>query len=248
LVLRNVPEAADATPSHRQLADEALTTSVLDALDLQVRPIAIFRLGKSSPDKPRFLMVELPTRSFLVEALRNGSLLKESDYKHIYVGQSMTREERQKWSAQRIQRRQSSSQATLPLPSQPAATQLAVEMQPQPTSQAATAEMETDDDPSQDTKSPEEAEEEYTQALTLLRDTYVRLATGMQKARAEFFKANPRYKPRPPPIPPQLNPAKLNAMPLPDVNDLDDLRTTYMDKLKKWCTKQNIPIGTMLVA
>jgi hypothetical protein len=233
LVLRNVPEAADATPSHRQLADEALTTSVLDALDLQVRPIAIFRLGNPSPEKPRFLMVELPTRSHLVEALRNGSLLKESVYKHIYVGQSMTREERQKWSAQRIQRRQSSTQATLPLPSQPAATQPAVETQPQPTSQVATPEMETANDPPQDKMTPEQ------QAV------YIKMATGIHNARAKFCKANPKYKPRPPAIPAQLKLANLNAKPTLD-KDVDAAYDSYKDKLQKWCTQQNIPIGTML--
>jgi hypothetical protein len=251
LVLRNVPEAADATPSHRQLADEALTTSVLDALDLQVRPIAIFRLGNPSPEKPRFLMVELPTRSHLVEALRNGSLLKESVYKHIYVGQSMTREERQKWSAQRIQRRQSSTQATLPLPSQPAATQPAVETQPQPTSQVATPEMETANDPPQDKMTPEQ-QAVYDKGMALiratmvdLRDRYIKMATGIHNARAKFCKANPKYKPRPPAIPAQLKLANLNAKPTLD-KDVDAAYDSYKDKLQKWCTQQNIPIGTML--
>jgi hypothetical protein len=252
LVLRNVPEAAAATPSHRQLADEAFTTSVLDSLNLQVRPIAIFRLGKPSPEKPRFLMVELPTRSHLVEALRNGCLLKEcDDYKHIYVGQSMTREERQKWSAQRIQRRQSSTQATLLLPSQPAAIQPPVEAQPQPTSPIATADMETDNDPSQDIMTPEQ-QAVYDQGMALiratmmdLRDRYIKMATGIHNARAKFCKANPKYKPRPPPIPAQLKLANLNAKPTLD-KDVDAAYDSYKDKLQKWCTQQNIPIGTML--
>jgi hypothetical protein len=122
LVLRNVPEAENDIPSCRQLADEALVASVLDTLDIQVRPIAIFRLGERTPDKPRFLMIELPTRSYLVAALRNGRLLKDSDYKHIFVGQSMTAEERRKWSLQRSKRHQPSSLASPPLPAQSPAT------------------------------------------------------------------------------------------------------------------------------
>jgi hypothetical protein len=119
LVLRNAAESEDAIPSRRQQADELRTKLILDALQVQVRPIAVFRLGKAAPNKPRFLMAELPTRSHLVEALRNGRLLMESAFKDIYVGKSMTTEERRKWSIQRKKRQQVSGQATQPPPSQP---------------------------------------------------------------------------------------------------------------------------------
>jgi hypothetical protein len=119
LVLRNAAESEDAIPSRRQQADELRTKLILDALQVQVRPIAVFRLGTAAPNKPRFLMVELPTRSHLVEALRNGRLLMESSFKDIYVGKSMTTEERRQWSLQRKKRQQTSGLATLPPPSQP---------------------------------------------------------------------------------------------------------------------------------
>ncbi|KAH7710644.1 hypothetical protein AAVH_22066, partial [Aphelenchoides avenae] len=78
-----------------------------------VRAIAIYRVGKCGP-KPRFLLVELPTRAHAVEVLRNGRLLKDSACQHIFVGLSMTPQERTEWFRKRQQLK--STAAPLPPP------------------------------------------------------------------------------------------------------------------------------------
>jgi hypothetical protein len=248
LVLRNVPEAEDAIASRRQHADETLTTDVLDALNIQVRPIAVFRLGEPTPDKPRFVMVELPTRSHLVKALRNGRLLKDGEYKHIFVGQSMSADERRKWSMQRSKRR---PQASQPLPTLPEATPSNVAAPPLPSSQAVDVEMKADENPSNDERLPEEDANAkalawvQTKWFRTSRVAVIRKSTELQQGRTTFFSKNPNYRPRPPRFPAQLRLVELNAKPQLE-DGVADLVLSYMVKLEKWCKRQNIAFNTMI--
>ncbi|KAH7707085.1 hypothetical protein AAVH_25684, partial [Aphelenchoides avenae] len=79
-----------------------MVRTVLDVINIQVRAITIYRVGKCGP-KPRFLLAELPTRAHAVEVLRNGRLLKDSACQHIFVGLSMTPQERTDWFRKRQQ-------------------------------------------------------------------------------------------------------------------------------------------------
>ncbi|KAH7707659.1 hypothetical protein AAVH_25105 [Aphelenchoides avenae] len=58
------------------------------------------------------LLVELPTRAHAVEVLRNGRLLKDSACQHIFVGLSMTPQERTDW----FRKRQQLKATAAPLP------------------------------------------------------------------------------------------------------------------------------------
>lgn len=101
LVFRYVPESTTELPSQRQSADENFVTDLLDTLLIQVRPLCVFRLGTN---KIRFLLAELPTKTFVSDALRNGYRLKSSRFNDVYVGRSMTKEERTDFLAKRRDR------------------------------------------------------------------------------------------------------------------------------------------------
>jgi hypothetical protein len=246
LVLRNAPESDDATPSRRQEADELRTKLILDALQVQVRPIAVFRLGKAAPNKPRFLMAELPTRSHLVEALRNGRLLVKSAFKEIYVGKSMTAEERRQWSAQRKTRNPTSGQASPPSPSQhsrqvtppqplQSVFQPDVTLQIPPASSSATTETDTDVD------TPPTMAALEMDVITTMKNTVIRQATDLLNGRAKFFKNHPNFKPRPPQMGAKLNIAKLNALTsLTSGIEAMTLIGAYQVKLSKWCDQHKI--------
>src|SRR4051812_1365397 len=55
ILLRNVPEARQEAASKRQQQDEEAVVAILDLMRIQVRPLAVYRVGKSG-DKPRFLL------------------------------------------------------------------------------------------------------------------------------------------------------------------------------------------------
>lgn len=129
VLLRNVAESSQREASARQLDDEQMVRTVFDIINIQVRANAIYRVGKCG-SKQRFLLVELPTRAHAVEVLRNGRLLKDSACQHIFVGLSMTPQERTDWFLKRQQLK-----ATAAPPSTPPS-----EAPVQPTQQPAVAE------------------------------------------------------------------------------------------------------------
>ncbi|EYC37229.1 hypothetical protein Y032_0651g1151 [Ancylostoma ceylanicum] len=98
IVIQGIPELPLSTiPSVRQADVEAKVTEVLDALGVEARPWAVFRMGRWSETKPRLTKVILPARSQYLAILgRAKSLRDTSKYKHIFIRASLTEEERRK--------------------------------------------------------------------------------------------------------------------------------------------------------
>ncbi|KAL6743856.1 hypothetical protein Aduo_016847 [Ancylostoma duodenale] len=98
IVIQGIPELPLSTiPSVRQADVEAKVTEVFDALGVEARPWAVFRMGRWSETKPRLTKVILPSRSQYLTVLgRARSLRDTSKYKHIFIRASLTEEERRK--------------------------------------------------------------------------------------------------------------------------------------------------------
>ncbi|KAH7703062.1 hypothetical protein AAVH_29777, partial [Aphelenchoides avenae] len=68
-------EATAPKATDRQLEDEEVVGELLNRLNIQVRPLSVYRVGKQFTDpkgqnRPRFTFIEFPNRSFALEALR----------------------------------------------------------------------------------------------------------------------------------------------------------------------------------
>ncbi|VDL81095.1 unnamed protein product [Nippostrongylus brasiliensis] len=95
LVFSGVPEApANLLPSERQLDLDVKIGKIFDILDIESRPVANYRMGKFLPTRPRLVKVVLHSRSHFLTALRNARRLLTTEFKGVYVRQSMTYDER----------------------------------------------------------------------------------------------------------------------------------------------------------
>ena len=54
VVVSNLEESKETTASLRLKADEEKVQNLLDVADIEVRPLSIFRMGKPSPNRPRY--------------------------------------------------------------------------------------------------------------------------------------------------------------------------------------------------
>lgn len=115
ICIRNAAESTASPASRRQQHDEDFVRTIFDYINVQVRPVSVYRAGKSG-EKPRFLLAELPSRALAVEVLRSASLLKDGTYSYIYLGLSMSPEERHEWFQKRREQRTSTAQPPAPLP------------------------------------------------------------------------------------------------------------------------------------
>ncbi|EYC03671.1 hypothetical protein Y032_0092g2553 [Ancylostoma ceylanicum] len=98
IVIHGIPELpTNALPSERQADVEARVSDVFDALGVEARPWAVFRMGKMSETRPRLTKVILHSRSQFFPILgRARSLRQMSDYKHIFIRASITEAERRR--------------------------------------------------------------------------------------------------------------------------------------------------------
>ncbi|KAG5640532.1 hypothetical protein DXG03_008183 [Asterophora parasitica] len=102
IVIELLPESTATLASDRVDADFEQVKKILDAMDIEVRPETVFRMGQkktpSSSDphpKPRLLKVLLPRKSSQTTFLiRSGKLKDHQMYKHIRVRPSLSEEER----------------------------------------------------------------------------------------------------------------------------------------------------------
>ena len=104
IVIAGIAERDDThTALEKVKADEEAVQEVLSALDVQVKPSSVFRMGKKSEDgKPRLFKVVLPARQFYYQALKNASKLRSiNEFKGIYIRKSMTKEERAAFAGER---------------------------------------------------------------------------------------------------------------------------------------------------
>ena len=70
---------------------------MLDVFDIEVRPLAVFRMGKKMADKQRLLKIEFASRSVVAKIMtRKKTMSKHDDFKRVYIRPSMSFEDRQK--------------------------------------------------------------------------------------------------------------------------------------------------------
>ena len=96
VVVSNLEESKASTASQRLKADEEKVQNLLDVADIEVRPLSVFRMGKPSPNRPRLLKVEFPSKSVVRKLMSNkNSLRNNSTYSKVFVRPSQSRPERE---------------------------------------------------------------------------------------------------------------------------------------------------------
>ncbi|KIH60879.1 hypothetical protein ANCDUO_08857 [Ancylostoma duodenale] len=98
IVIHGIPELpTNALPSERQADVEARVSDVFDALGVEARPWAVFRMGKMSETRPRLTKVILYSRSQFFAILEKARSLRQmSNYEHIFIRASLTEAERRR--------------------------------------------------------------------------------------------------------------------------------------------------------
>ena len=97
LVVSDLKESTLEIASKRLEKDEEMVQQMLDVFDIEVRPLAVFRMGKKVADKPRLLKIEFASRSVVAKIMtRKKAMSKHDDFKRVYIRPSMSFEDRQK--------------------------------------------------------------------------------------------------------------------------------------------------------
>ncbi|EYC13755.1 hypothetical protein Y032_0042g504 [Ancylostoma ceylanicum] len=82
--------------TERQAHVEGKVNEVFDALDIECRPVTVFRLGKWDGARPRLVKVVLPSKTHWATALANAYRLRSTGLANIHIRRSMTLEERRR--------------------------------------------------------------------------------------------------------------------------------------------------------
>ena len=97
LVIDGLPESTAATPSVRVAEDSGAVTALLDELGVEAQPLAVYRMGKASPTRPRLVKVLLPFSSAQRSALAASKKLKHSaKFGRVFVRPSLSADERRR--------------------------------------------------------------------------------------------------------------------------------------------------------
>ena len=96
VVVSGLKESTLEIASKRLEKDEEMVQQMLDVFDIEVRPLAVFRMGKKMVDKPRLLKIEFASRSVVAKIMtRKKAMSKHENFKRVYIRKSMSFEERQ---------------------------------------------------------------------------------------------------------------------------------------------------------
>ena len=97
VVVSGLKESTLEIASKRLEKDEEMVQQMLDVFDIEVRPLAVFRMGKKMADRPRLLKIEFASRSVVAKIMtRKKAMSKHDDFKRVYIRPSMSFEDRQK--------------------------------------------------------------------------------------------------------------------------------------------------------
>ncbi|XGW16282.1 hypothetical protein V3C99_001610, partial [Haemonchus contortus] len=95
LVVSGIDEAPhQLKPSERQKDLENKVADLLDVLEVECRPVEIYRMGKLDPSRPRLVKILLPSKAHWRTALANAKNLRSAGLANVFVRKSMTAEER----------------------------------------------------------------------------------------------------------------------------------------------------------
>ncbi|EYC03328.1 hypothetical protein Y032_0094g2694 [Ancylostoma ceylanicum] len=84
----------------RQTHVEDKVNQIFDVLEVECRPVSVYRLGKWDKSQSRLVEVILPSKTYWTTALANGHRLRSAGLPFIHVRRSMTEEERKRESEQ----------------------------------------------------------------------------------------------------------------------------------------------------
>ena len=106
IVIAGLEEAASGTPAfQRQLHTEGVVHDILNALEVESRPVEIYRMG-SPGDNSRLVKVVFSSQRPFFEVLKKARILRQIDrFRNVYIRRSMTREERSKFNELRSEAR-----------------------------------------------------------------------------------------------------------------------------------------------
>ncbi|XGW02668.1 hypothetical protein V3C99_014589 [Haemonchus contortus] len=97
LVVSGLEEApAHLKPSERQKQLEGKVADLFDALQVECRPVEVYRMGKPDSARPRLVKIVLPSRAYWRTALKNAKNLRASGFHNVFVRKSLTAEERKR--------------------------------------------------------------------------------------------------------------------------------------------------------
>ncbi|KAL3090536.1 hypothetical protein niasHS_005448 [Heterodera schachtii] len=113
LVFIGLPESNAACPSERVHEDREAITKILDHLEVEAEPTAVFRLGRYDPQRttPRPLKVVMPTPTHQHVALggwkhERARLRSQQNMARLFIRPALTKEQLKKEYEERVRKRQ----------------------------------------------------------------------------------------------------------------------------------------------
>ncbi|KAL3123937.1 hypothetical protein niasHT_008651 [Heterodera trifolii] len=113
LVFIGLPESNAVCPSERVHEDREATTKILDHLEVEAEPTAVFRLGRYDPQRttPRPLKVVMPTPTHQHVALggwkhERARLRSQQNMARLFIRPALTKEQLKKEYEERVRKRQ----------------------------------------------------------------------------------------------------------------------------------------------
>ncbi|KAL3125346.1 hypothetical protein niasHT_000936 [Heterodera trifolii] len=113
LVFIGLPESNAACPSERVHEDREATTKILDHLEVEAEPTAVFRLGRYDPQRttPRPLKVVMQTPTHQHVALggwkhERARLRSQQNMARLFIRPALTKEQLKKEYEERVRKRQ----------------------------------------------------------------------------------------------------------------------------------------------
>ncbi|KAL3071481.1 hypothetical protein niasHT_031845 [Heterodera trifolii] len=121
LVFIGLPESNATRPSERVQEDREAATKILDHLEVEAQPSAIFRLGRYDPQRktPRPLKVVMPTPTHQHVALggwkrERARLRSQQNMARLFVRPALTKEQLKKEYEERVRKRQQNTAPVAP--------------------------------------------------------------------------------------------------------------------------------------
>lgn len=102
IVLSGVPESSSMSAIERASNDLKFVHSVLDHLNVECLPCAVYRMGKPDVKHSRLIKVVLPSSRFQQVAVKRAPRLRTFPRKGIYLRPSLTKEERERQREERL--------------------------------------------------------------------------------------------------------------------------------------------------
>ncbi|VDL79786.1 unnamed protein product [Nippostrongylus brasiliensis] len=96
IIVSNVPELKGARMNDRVCYDFDIICQVLQFLDVECYPVAVYRLGRPASGGRRLLKVVFPSSKFQQIALNRSNRLRFFNLGNVYIRPSLTAEERRR--------------------------------------------------------------------------------------------------------------------------------------------------------